>query len=188
MKLSSEMVRTRSTATLASPGMNGTRWNASLPVSAVRLRWKLRHLLPLLCLFSLLSLSAAEVIEADLCVYGATAGGVAAAVQAARMGKTAVIAEFGSHVGGLTSGGLGATDIGNKAAIGGIAREFYHRVAAHYADSNAWRFEAREEYFAQRGGRSTVSDLTSPDATMWTFEPHVAEDINFQMQIGRAHV
>jgi hypothetical protein len=77
-------------------------------------------LLTLLCFSPLVSLKAAEVIEADLCVYGATAGGVAAAVQAARMGRTAVIAEFGSHVGGVTSGGLGATDIGNKAAIGGI--------------------------------------------------------------------
>jgi hypothetical protein len=135
----------------------------------------------LLCFSPLVSLKAAEVIEADLCVYGATAGGVAAAVQAARMGKTAVLAEFGKHVGGVTSGGLGATDIGNKAAIGGLAREFYHRVAQHYADSNAWRFEQREEYFAKRGGRSTASDLNSPDATMWTFEPHVAEDIFFQM-------
>jgi len=127
------------------------------------------------------SLRAAEVIEADLCIYGATAGGVAAALQATRMGKTAVIAEFGKHVGGVTTGGLGATDIGNKAAIGGLAREFYHRIAQHYANSNAWRFEQREEFFAQRGGRSTVSDLNSPDATMWTFEPHVAEDIFFQM-------
>ena len=116
-----------------------------------------------------------------MCIYGGTAGGVAAAVQAARMGKTAVIAEFGNHLGGLTSGGLGATDIGNKAAIGGIAREFYHRIALHYANSNAWRFEQREEYFAQRGGRSTASELSGPDATMWTFEPHVAEDILFQM-------
>jgi hypothetical protein len=140
-----------------------------------------RLLLALLCFSTLASLRADEVIQTDLCVYGATAGGVAAAVQAARMGKTAVIAEFGRHVGGVTSGGLGATDIGNKAAIGGIAREFYHRIALHYADSNAWRFEQREEYFAKRGGRSTLSDLSSPDATMWTFEPHVAEDIFFQM-------
>jgi len=138
-------------------------------------------LLTLLCFSPLVSLKAAEVIEADLCVYGATAGGVAAAVQAARMGRTAVIAEFGSHVGGVTSGGLGATDIGNKAAIGGIAREFYHRIALHYADNNAWRFEQREEYFAKRGGRSTVRELSSPEATLWTFEPHVAEDIFFQM-------
>jgi hypothetical protein len=138
-------------------------------------------LLTLLCFSPLVSLKAAEVIEADLCVYGATAGGVAAAVQAARMGRTAVIAEFGSHVGGVTSGGLGATDIGNKAAIGGIAREFYHRIALHYADNNAWRFEQREEYFAKRGGRSTVRELSSPEATLWTFEPHVAEDVFFQM-------
>jgi hypothetical protein len=132
--------------------------------------------------FSLLpSLNAAEVIEADLCIYGGTASGVAAAVQAARMGKTAVITEFGNHLGGLTSGGLGATDIGNKAAIGGIAREFYHRIALHYANSNAWRFEQYEEYFANRGGRSAFSELSGPDATMWTFEPHVAEDIFFQM-------
>jgi hypothetical protein len=134
----------------------------------------------LTCAF-LPSLKAAEVIEADVCVYGGTAGGVAAAVQAARMGKTAVIAEFGNHLGGLTSGGLGATDIGNKAAIGGIAREFYHRIALHYANSNAWRFEPRDEYFATRGGHSALSELHSVDATMWTFEPHVAEDILFQM-------
>ncbi len=106
---------------------------------------------------------------------------MAAAVQAARMGKTAVLAEFGSHLGGMTSGGLGATDIGNKAAIGGLAREFYHRVAQHYAQPEAWHFETREGYFAQRGGRSTLADLSSPAGTMWTFEPHVAEDIFFQM-------
>ena len=167
MSLSSGTVRLRSTA--------------FLPGSAARLRQTLFLLSTLLCCSPLAPLGATEVIEADLCVYGATAGGVAAAVQAARMGKTAVIAEFGNHVGGLTSGGLGATDIGNKAAIGGIAREFYHRIAQHYANSNAWRFEQREEYFAQRGGRSTVNDLNAADATMWTFEPHVAEDVFFQM-------
>ena len=140
-----------------------------------------RLLLALFCSCTLLCLKATEVIEADVCVYGGTASGVAAAVQAARMGKTAVIAEFGNHLGGLTSGGLGATDIGNKAAIGGIAREFYHRIALHYANSNAWRFERREDYFATRGGSSTLSELNSPSATMWTFEPHVAEDILFQM-------
>src|ERR1039458_2153177 len=66
------------------------------------------------------SLKAAEVIEADVCVYGGTASGVAAAVQATRMGKTAVIAEFGNHLGGLTSGGLGATDSSRRA--GGTRR------------------------------------------------------------------
>ena len=145
------------------------------------LRRVCRVSLALLWLSLPLPLRAAEVIEADLCIYGGTASGVAAAVQAARMGKTAVVAEFGNHLGGLTSGGLGATDIGNKAAIGGLAREFYHRIALHYANSNAWQFEKRDNNFAQRGGRSTYSELSSPDATMWTFEPHVADDIFFQM-------
>ncbi|HOX57278.1 MAG TPA: FAD-dependent oxidoreductase [Candidatus Paceibacterota bacterium] len=135
----------------------------------------------LLFLSPQLAIQAGEVIKADVCIYGGTASGVAAAVQAARMGRTAVIAEFGNHIGGLTSGGLGATDIGNKAAIGGIAREFYHRIARHYAQSNSWRFETCEGYFASRGGRSTLDELKAADATMWTFEPHVAEDIFRQM-------
>src|SRR6266404_1105491 len=129
----------------------------------------------------LCSVKAAEVITSDLCVYGGTAAGVASAVQAARMGKRAVILEFGSHLGGMTSGGLGATDIGNKAAIGGIAREFYQRIAKHYSREEAWRFEQREEYFRLRSSRATLAELNSPGATMWTFEPHVAEDIFFQL-------
>jgi hypothetical protein len=120
----------------------------------------------------------AEIIESDICVFGATSGGIAAAIQAARMGKSVVIAEPGRFLGGLTTGGLGATDIGNKAAIGGIAREFYGRVARHYASDAAWKFETRQEYFARRSsGQSQASDLTSSNATMWTFEPHVAERI-----------
>src|SRR5437660_12505939 len=128
----------------------------------------------------LLVLRAADVIEADICVYGGTAGGVASAVQAARMGKTAVVAEFGNHIGGMTSAGLGSTDIGNKAAIGGIAREFYHRVAQHYARDDAWTIESRDDFLKTKSSR-TPPDLSSPEATMWTFEPHVAEDIFFQM-------
>jgi hypothetical protein len=138
------------------------------------------------CCFALacfrLPLNAAELIDADVCVYGATAGGVAAAIQSTRMGKRAVVVEPGRHIGGLTSGGLGATDIGNKAAIGGISREFYQRVARHYAQSSAWTSETPEEYFARRrGGQSAASRLSGPDATMWTFEPHVAENILFAM-------
>ena len=96
--------------------------------------------------------------------------------------RRAVIAEFGNHLGGLTPAGSGATDIGNKAAIGGIAREFYHRIALHYANSNAWRFEKRADYFAQQRralGAQRTERARMP--TMWTFEPHVAEDILFQM-------
>lgn len=127
-----------------------------------------------------MALGGAEAIETDVCIYGGTAGGVAAGVQATRMGKTAVLVEFGDHLGGMTSGGLGATDIGNKAAIGGIAREFYQRVARHYRQDSAWRSETREDYFNHRAGRSTLAEFNAPDAAMWTFEPHVAEDIFFQ--------
>lgn len=132
----------------------------------------------------------AEFIETDVCVFGATSAGIAAAIQAARTGKSVVIAEPGSFLGGLTTGGLGATDIGNKAAIGGIAREFYHRIAKHYAQDSAWKFETREEYFAKRGsGQSKASDLTSADATMWTFEPHVAEQVfNEMLQEAKVQV
>ncbi|HVA48851.1 MAG TPA: FAD-dependent oxidoreductase [Pirellulales bacterium] len=77
----------------------------------------------------------------DVAVYGGTSGGVAAAVQAARMGKKVVLIEPGKHLGGLTCGGLGATDIGNKGAIGGISREFYRRLGKRYGKDEAWTFE-----------------------------------------------
>ncbi len=85
--------------------------------------------------------SFAETIEADVCVYGGTAGGVSAACTATRFGHKAVLVEFGKHVGGLTSGGLGWTDIGNKAAIGGFSRQFYRRLGKVYGKDEAWTFE-----------------------------------------------
>src|SRR5438477_9654691 len=105
----------------------------------------------------LFSLSSAATIRADdiaydLVVYGGTSGGVATAVQARRMGKTAIVIEPGKHLGGLTSGGLGATDIGNKAAIGGVSREFYQRIKQHYASPANWKHEKPENY---RSGRAT---------------------------------
>ncbi len=69
-----------------------------------------------------------QVIEADICVYGGTPGGVSAAVQSARMGKKAVLVVMRRHVGGMTSGGLTATDIGKRGAIGGFANEVYARI------------------------------------------------------------
>jgi len=83
----------------------------------------------------------AETIESDVVVYGGSAAGVSAACTSARLGKKAVVAEFGRHIGGLTSGGLGWTDIGNKAAIGGFSREFYKRLGKHYGKPEAWFFE-----------------------------------------------
>jgi hypothetical protein len=68
------------------------------------------------------------VIDADVCVYGATPGGITAAVEASRLGKAVVLLEFGRHVGGMTAGGLSDTDGGDKKITGGIADEFYTRV------------------------------------------------------------
>ena len=100
----------------------------------------MKKLIALFCLLAS-SLHAAEVIESDICIYGGTAGGVVAGVEAARLGKHAVIAEFGYHLGGMTSGGLSQTDIGNKGAIGGISREFYRRMGAHYGKEEQWTLE-----------------------------------------------
>ncbi|HUY89584.1 MAG TPA: FAD-dependent oxidoreductase [Pirellulales bacterium] len=101
-----------------------------------------RHLgFVLLASISLTGIARADSF--DVVVYGGTSGGVAAAVQAARMGKRVVLIEPGKHLGGLTSGGLGATDIGNKGAIGGVSREFYRRIGRHYGKDEGWTFEPR---------------------------------------------
>ncbi len=107
--------------------------------------------------------------EFDVLVYGGTSAGVVAAVQAARMGSSVVLIEPGRHLGGLTSGGLGATDIGKSEAIGGLSREFYRRVKRYYAQASAWKYGALADY--QTHGHDPNADV------MWYFEPHVAEGI-----------
>lgn len=94
----------------------------------------------------------------DICIYGGNASGVVAAYATDQLGKDAILVEPTDHLGGLTSGGLGATDIGNKVAITGIARDFYRKLGKHYGTDE-----------------------------MWTFEPHVAESI-FNAMTDRPHV
>jgi len=110
----------------------------------------------------------------DIVVYGGTSAGVAVAVQAARMNQSVVLIEPGSHLGGLTSCGLGQTDIGNKKAIGGLSREFYQRIYQHYSDDKAWTYQKREEF------RFGAQDWDEEKA-WWQFEPHVAESIFLEM-------
>lgn len=112
--------------------------------------------------------------EYDVVVYGGTSAGVIAAVQAKRMGKTAVIVCPDRRLGGLSSGGLGFSDTGQKAVIGGLAREFYHRIWLQYDDASQWKWQSREEY----GNHGQGTPAIDGDAkTMWIFEPHVAERI-----------
>lgn len=94
----------------------------------------------------------------DICVYGGTSAGVIAAYTAKMQGKSVLLIEPTKRLGGLSSGGLGQTDIGNKYAITGVARDFYRRIGQHYG-----KFE------------------------QWTFEPHVALNL-FNEYIDRAKV
>jgi len=110
----------------------------------------------------------------DLVIYGGTAAAVTAAVQARQMNRSVVIVSPDKHLGGLSSGGLGFTDTGNKAVIGGLAREFYHRVWQHYNRPEAWTWEKREA-FGNKGQGTPAMD--GENRTMWIFEPHVAEEV-----------
>lgn len=116
-------------------------------------------------------LTIAQEVTRDIVVYGGTSGGVVAAITAKRMGKSVVLIEPTRHLGGLTTGGLGATDIGNKRAIGGYSREFYERVHRYYQAPERWRHQTREAYFK---GRTVHREN---ETAMWTFEPHVASEI-----------
>jgi hypothetical protein len=85
--------------------------------------------------------------QVDVCIYGGTSAGVIASVAAKKEGKSVLLIEPGRHLGGMSSGGLGWTDFGNKAVIGGLSLEYYRRVGREYGKNEA----------------------------VWTFEPHVAE-------------
>lgn len=118
--------------------------------------------------------AAAQPREADIVIYGCTPAAVTAAVQARRMEKSVVMVCPEKHLGGLTAGGLGFTDTGNKNVIGGLSREFYRRVYQHYQKPEAWRWQKREEYGNRGQGTEAVDQGLR---TMWIFEPHVAERI-----------
>ncbi len=97
-------------------------------------------------LFLLVSLPAWAAT--DLCIYGGTSGGVIAAVEAARHGKTVLLIEPTKRLGGMSSGGLGMTDNGSTDTIGGLSREFYQRVFRFYQKPGNWKFQQRADYHA----------------------------------------
>ncbi len=124
------------------------------------------------------SVGFAQEAGYDIVVYGGTSAAVTTAVQAKIMGKSAVIVCPDIHLGGLTSGGLGWTDSGKKDAIGGLSRNFYHRVWQHYQKADSWSWEDQARF----GNRNQSAPGKSDDgSTMWVFEPHVAEAIFDQM-------
>jgi hypothetical protein len=103
------------------------------------------------------AMGSPAIISSDVCVYGGTSGGVIAAVAAARLGKKVALICVNNHVGGMSSSGLGVTDVGDyPASIGGFAAEFYSRVGQAYGSN----------------------------VPVYWFEPHVAEQTFLQMLSG----
>ncbi len=123
--------------------------------------------------FSLPS-SSRNKYSADLIIYGGTSAAVTAAVEAVKSGKSVLVVSPDTHLGGLSSGGLGYTDTGNKSTIGGLSREFYHRVWQYYNDSTSWKWQKPSEYGNK--GQGTVA-MDGENRTMWIFEPNVAEQV-----------
>ena len=112
--------------------------------------------------------------SADVIIYGGTSAGVIAAVQAKQMGKSVIIVSPDKRLGGLSSGGLGWTDTGKKEAIGGLSRDFYHRIWKKYQEPETWKFQKMEDY----GGRGQGTPaIDGANRTMWIFEPSVAESV-----------
>ncbi len=118
-----------------------------------------------LLLYGGLRLAAAPVVEADVCVYGGTSGGTVAAVQAARMGRRVLLLEPGRHLGGMTTGGLSAVDIGDPRSVGGVAREYFTKLAATVGRKLAWD----QPFKSKRGGPATGG--------AYAIEPHRAEEL-----------
>ena len=112
--------------------------------------------------------------SADIIIYGGTSAAIIAAVEAAQNGNTVIVVSPDTHLGGLTSGGLGYTDTGDKSVIGGLARDFYHRLYQHYTSDEAWVWEERSDYGNKGQGTPAID---GQNRTMWIFEPHVAEQV-----------
>src|ERR1039458_2794071 len=107
-------------------------------------------------LVAIVRVAAANIFTSDIFVYGGTSGGVTAALSGARFGKSVALVCVNNHVGGMTSSGLGVTDVGNAASIRGLAPEFYSRIGQAYGSANP----------------------------VYWFEPHVAEQTFLQMLNG----
>lgn len=105
----------------------------------------------------------------DVVIYGSSPAAITAAIEAQNHGKTAVIVCPETRIGGLTTGGLGQTDIGNKSAFGGLALQFYKDVADYYKDDANWKYEKRSDYLPD----GQCAGSLGADS-MWTFEPSAA--------------
>ncbi|MXV17075.1 FAD-dependent oxidoreductase [Hufsiella ginkgonis] len=125
-----------------------------------------------------------QPLTADVVIYGGTSAAITAAVQLVRMGKSVIVVSPDKHLGGLSAGGLGFTDTGNKQVIGGLSREFYQQVYAHYEENSAWKWQPKAEYGNKGQGTPAID---GSQRTMWIFEPHAAEKI-FEDFVNKYHI
>ena len=105
----------------------------------------------------------------DVVIYGSSPAALTAAIESGRHGKSAIIVCPETRIGGLTTGGLGQTDIGNKYAFGGLALNFYCDVADFYKNPANWKYEERSDYLPD----GQCAGSLGADS-MWTFEPSAA--------------
>ena len=126
--------------------------------------------------------ASAQIIQSyDVVIYGGTSAGISAAIQCSRMGKKVILIEPTNRMGGLTTGGLGKTDIGNKQAIGGVSREFYQKIKTYYLKPENWIWETRDAY------KGVGYDTFNEDA-MWAFEPSVALKVYQEMVKNESNI
>ena len=113
--------------------------------------------------------ACAETVERDVVIYGSTPAAITAAIEAQKMGRTAVIVSPETRIGGMTTGGLGATDVGSRAAYGGLSLKFYRDIRTYYRDVKNWKWEKPLDY-AQR----SYTFRQDMDDAMWFFSPSAA--------------
>lgn len=115
--------------------------------------------------------------EYDVLIYGCTTAGIVAGIQVHRMKKSFALVCPESHLGGMTTSGLGWTDSKHGSAIGGIAREFYEKVYAYYKSDSAWKRETRKDYLNKGINAQPGPAIDEKNKVQWAFEPHAAEKI-----------
>ena len=108
--------------------------------------------------------ASAQPRPIDVVVYGATPGGIAAAISSARQGRRVVLVENHDHVGGMMTSGLGKSDVEKRALIGGLFVEFTTRV---------------KSYYTERYGPDSENAKLSRDG--YYYEPSVAESVLDEM-------
>lgn len=119
-------------------------------------------------------------LSCDVCIYGGSASGCIAAIQAARMGKSVVLVSPLNHVGGLATSGLTATDMNKHKCIGGVAAEFYGRIYEYYTDPSVWRNQTRDEFMVSTLKR-TYKGKNDERRIQWVYESGVGEKIMLDM-------